>query len=246
MPATGATTWTDNVAVIDSEHLGPHLVTALGSVMGNEACSEAGEFRFCLAQQRWEWSDELARMFGYEPGAVEPTTELLVAHQHPDDRADLEALLEKVVTCGEPFCSRHRIIDTSGAVHEVIVIGEYETDDAGTVIGTTGYFVDLTDALEQERNEALSEALPEVIAARAPIEQAKGVLVLVYDLSPEQAFAVLKWRSQQTNTKLRDLAARLVEEARGMNPNAAGLRTRFDHVLLTVHERIEELQAAAE
>lgn len=221
-------------------------MTALGSVMSNEACSEAGEFRFSLAQHRWEWSDELARMFGYEPGAVEPTTELLVSHQHPDDRADLEAVLEKVVTCGDPFSSRHRIIDTGGAVHEVVVIGEYETDDEGTVIGTTGYFVDLTDAIEQERNEALSEALPEVIAARAPIEQAKGVLVLVYDLSPEQAFAVLKWRSQQTNTKLRDLAVRLVEEARSLNPNTPGLRTRFDHVLLTVHERIDRMQAAAE
>ncbi|MBY8862097.1 PAS and ANTAR domain-containing protein [Nocardia sp. CA2R105] len=223
--------------MIDGGELDPQFATALGSVIGNEPCSNAGEFRFSLTEQRWEWSDELARMFGYEPGTVEPTTELLLSHQHPDDRADIEVVFEKFMKCGEPFCGRHRIIDTDGEVHEMIVIGEYETDEDGAVVGTTGYYVDLSDALEQERNETLSEALPDVIASRAPIEQAKGMLTLVYNLNSEQAFAVLKWRSQQTNTKLRDLAAQLVEDAKQLDPNGAGLRTRFDHVLLTVHER---------
>ena len=219
------------------EQVDPQLVTALGSVIGNEPCSNAGEFRFSLIEQRWEWSDELARMFGYEPGAVEPTTELLLSHQHPDDRAAFEAVLEKFTECGEPFCGRHRMIDTDGEVHEMIVIVEYETDDEGAVAGATGYYVDLSDALEQERNEALSDALPDVIANRAAIEQAKGILTLVYNLNSEQAFAVLKWRSQQTNTKLRDLAAQLVQDAKQLDSNIGGLRTKFDHILLTVHER---------
>jgi hypothetical protein len=36
-----------------------------------------GSFRFWFVGQTWEWSDELARMHGYEPGEVVPTTELL-------------------------------------------------------------------------------------------------------------------------------------------------------------------------
>ncbi|WP_067683208.1 PAS and ANTAR domain-containing protein [Nocardia miyunensis] len=226
--------------MIDGKKLDPQFATALGSVIGNEPCSNAGEFRFSLTEQRWEWSDELARIFGYEPGTVEPTTELLLSHQHPDVRADIEVVIKKFVECGEPFCGRHRIIDVDGEVHETIVIGDYETDDEGEIIGTAGYYVDLTDALEQERNETLSEALPDVIASRAPIEQAKGILILVYNLNSEQAFAVLKWRSQQTNTKLRDLAAQLVEDAKQLDPNSAGIRSRFDHILLTVHERIRQ------
>ncbi|MBF6170978.1 PAS and ANTAR domain-containing protein [Nocardia blacklockiae] len=220
------------------------LTTVIGSVVGKAPCSESGEFRYSTAERRWEWSDDLARMFGYEPGAVEPSTELLLSHQHPDDRADVSAVIDRVVA-GEPFCSRHRIIDTAGEVHEVIVIGDYDTDDAGAVIGTSGYYIDLTDALEEERSDALDTVLPEVIASRAPIEQAKGVLALIYGLSSDQAFAVLKWRSQHTNTKLQALATRLVEEARRFDPNGAAARTRFDHVLLTVHELVGEPPAAA-
>jgi hypothetical protein len=37
-----------------------------------------GSFRFWFVGQRWEWSDEVARMHGYEPGSVVPTTKLLL------------------------------------------------------------------------------------------------------------------------------------------------------------------------
>ena len=45
-----------------------------------------GAFRFWFIGQRWEWSDEVALMHGYEPGSVVPTTELLLSHKHPEDR----------------------------------------------------------------------------------------------------------------------------------------------------------------
>lgn len=50
----------------------------------------------------------------------------------------------------------------------------------------------------------------EAMASRAAIEQAKGVLVERYRLTPEQAFALLLRGSQNTNTKLRDVAVELV------------------------------------
>jgi len=32
--------------------------------------------------QRWEWSERVQRMHGYQPGAVTPTTELMLSHKH--------------------------------------------------------------------------------------------------------------------------------------------------------------------
>jgi hypothetical protein len=55
-------------------------------------------------------------MHGYEPGTVVPTTELLLDHKHPDDRQQVAAVLDLVLQ-GEPFSSRHRIIDTAGQTH---------------------------------------------------------------------------------------------------------------------------------
>ena len=38
----------------------------------------SGSFSYHARKDRWEWSDEVAAMHGYEPGAVDPTTELSV------------------------------------------------------------------------------------------------------------------------------------------------------------------------
>ena len=51
-----------------------------------------GSFHFWFAGERWDWSDEVARMHGYEPGSVVPTTKLLLSHKHPEDRAHVQDL----------------------------------------------------------------------------------------------------------------------------------------------------------
>nr|WP_306362374.1 ANTAR domain-containing protein [Nocardia sp. CC227C] len=197
-----------------------------------------GTFRFWFVGQRWEWSDEVAWMHGYTPGAVEPTTELLLSHKHPDDRAHVQGILDYALHSGESFSSRHRFVDTSGRIHNVIVMADRMFDDAGTVVGTSGYYIDLTDTIVDTAQTMLDETLPGLFENRAVIEQAKGVLMRVYRINAEQAFEVLRWRSQETNTKIRDLAAQLIAELESVPPVPPHVRSRFDRLLLTVHERI--------
>ncbi|PSR69624.1 antitermination regulator [Nocardia sp. MDA0666] len=196
-----------------------------------------GRFRFWFAEGRWEWSDEVARMHGYAPGQIEPTTELLLEHKHPDDRDRVEATIVTSVEDHAPFSSRHRIVDTGGTVRDVLVVSEPMLDAAGEVIGTQGYYVDLTDSVDRQRRELFEEELPAVIERRAAIEQAKGILMFVYRISAEQAFRVLAWRSQETNVKLQELAAQLVGDLDTMPPVPASTRTRLDHLLLTLRHR---------
>jgi len=201
-----------------------------------------GSFRFWFVGQRWEWSDEVARMHGYEPGAVVPTTKLLLSHKHPDDRAHVQDLLDYALRSGESFSSRHRFVDNAGKVHDAIVVADRMLDDSGAVLGTAGYYIDLTTTFDETRyetrQEVLDEALPDLFENRASIEQAKGALMVVYRVSAEQAFRLLQWRSQETNTKLRALAQQLVAEIATLPPPSAAVQSQFDHVLLTVHERI--------
>jgi ANTAR domain/PAS fold len=196
-----------------------------------------GTFRFWFVGQRWEWSDEVSRMHGYEPGAVLPTTELLLAHKHPDDRQHVQDLLDHALHFGGSFSSRHRFIDTGGRVHTVIVLADRMFDEGGAVVGTEGYYIDLTDTFAQTRRQALDDSLPQLLEARAAIEQAKGALMLVYGIDADEAFELLMWRSQHTNTKLRALAAQVVAEL-GTVDAPDNLRQQFDHLLLTAHDRI--------
>ncbi|SPM38913.1 hypothetical protein MNAB215_1094, partial [Mycobacterium numidiamassiliense] len=211
----------------------------LPAVDGADEYVNVGEFRFWFVGPRWEWSDEVALMYGYEPGSVEPTTELLLSHKHSDDRAHVQDLLDRALHSGGSFSSRHRFLDTAGVVHDALVVADRMLDDSGAVVGTAGYFVDLTDTFHDNRREVLDEALPDLVQARALIEQAKGALMAVYRLTADQAFAVLRWRSQETNVKLRELAKQVLDDLATLPSSAPDVQSAFDHLLLTVHERIQ-------
>ncbi|MFC9436546.1 PAS and ANTAR domain-containing protein [Nocardia sp. NPDC057030] len=197
-----------------------------------------GGFQFWFATARWEWSPELYRLHGYQPGAVEPTTELMLEHKHPDDRATVAETIARSIEHGEAFSGRHRIIDTAGIEHTVLVVADRILDQTGTPVGTHGYYIDLTPALDAVKRDTLDEAVPDLVESRAVIEQAKGVLMRIYQVDAEQAFKILVWRSQETNTRLRSLAAQLVDELSAATPPPPNVVTSFDHLLLTLHERI--------
>jgi hypothetical protein len=219
---------------------------AVGPPTAREAdqALRVGGFRFWFLGQRWEWSEEVARMHGYEPGSVVPTTELLLSHKHPDDRAHVQDLLDHALYSQTSLSSRHRFLDTAGHVHDAIVVADRMRDETGAVVGTEGYYIDLTETLDETRaetrTEVLDESLPEIYAARAAIEQAKGALMLVYRITADHAFRILKWRSQETNTKLRDLAAQLVAELPALAPIPTEVQSQFDHLLLNVHRRVPD------
>ncbi len=177
-------------------------LSAVERVLGLGEPQRVGRFRFFLDGHRWEWSDAVARMHGYRPGQVQPSTELLLQHKHPDDRERVAAVLDQVMR-GKPFSSRHRIVDTAGRTHWVVVAGDRMLDDSGALAGTSGFYVDVTDSLHSDITNVLSA----VADSRARIEQAKGVLMAAYGISAERAFDILVWRSQETNLKLRDVAA---------------------------------------
>jgi ANTAR domain len=172
-------------------------------------------------------------MHGYEPGTVNPTTELVLSHKHPDDKPTVAQLIEQVRRLGIPFSSRHRIIDTAGNVHIVVVVGDRWSDEAGDFIGTTGFYVDVTDDFDADVRRSLDEVVATIAVRRAAINQAMGMLMLAKGVSADKAFALLARRSQQTNVKLRDLAAQFVKEA-----SAAGDAANIDTILTTAHERL--------
>jgi fructose-specific component phosphotransferase system IIB-like protein len=198
-----------------------------------------GWFRFYFDDERWEWSEQVQQMHGYEPGAVTPTTELVLSHKHPDDYRQVAATLDAVRRAHTTFSTRHRIIDTKGAVHSVIVIGDQLHDGSGTLVGTHGFYVDVTHT-HTITDELVSAALAEIAENRATIEQAKGMLMLVYRVDADAAFDLLRWRSQAANVKLRILAEQLLVDFAGLvYEDVLPPRATFDHLLLTAHERVD-------
>lgn len=201
------------------------------------APQRVGWFRFYFEDQRWEWSEQVQRMHGYEPGTVIPTTELVLAHKHPDDRPQVAETIDEMLHTHRAFSTRHRILDTSGVVHHVVVVGDQLTDHHDVVIGTHGYYVDITPTAESTHDDLITARVAEITKHRAVIEQAKGMLMVVYGVDAAAAFDLLKWRSQEGNVKLRRLAQQIVEDFCSVRDGAIGSRSAFDHLLVTAEVR---------
>lgn len=209
-------------------------------VLAGGDMQRVGWFRFYFADERWEWSPQVQSMHGYEPGTVEPTTDLVLSHKHPDDYGQVAATLEEIKRTAGAFSTRHRIIDTHGETHHVVVVGDKIFDDAGDVIGTHGFYVDVTPAMAERQNKMVTAAVAEIAEARGLIEQAKGMLMLIYRINAESAFELLKWRSQETNTKLRLLAEQIVKDFLELTyEEELPPRSTYDRLLLTAHDRVQ-------
>jgi len=198
-----------------------------------------GWFRFHFDDDRWEWSPQVEKMHGYLPGSVTPTTEMVLAHKHPDDYRHIAHTLELIRQTRQAFSSRHRIIDVEGRLHHVVVVGDLLRDDNETVIGTHGFYIDVTPS-ERARQDQVTAAVTRITESRSGIEQTKGMLMLVYGIDEPTAFELLKWRSQETNVKLRLLAEQIATAFRELSRGETlPPRSAYDNVMLTAHLRID-------
>ena len=151
------------------------------------ASERVGWFRFFFDDERWEWSPQVAHMHGYPPDSVNPTTELVLSHKHPDDYRQIADTLALIRQTRQAFSSRHRIRDVQGAVHHVVVVGDQLRNGDGSVVGTHGFYVDITPA-EEARQDHLTAEVEKITKGRASIEQAKGMLMAIYGIDGDAGF----------------------------------------------------------
>lgn len=186
-----------------------------------------GEFSYDRRADRWEWSEEMYRFHGFEPGEVVPTTALLLRHKAPGGSTVGRDRVHEAVESARPAAFWHRIVEASGRTRSVVTVWKGVEDDSGEVVAVHGYMMDVTSGLRQDTSSAVSAAFEH----RAVIDQAKGMLMLIHGIGADDAFSLLQKASCQTNTKLYVLAERLVAALGG---GAAGTTEE----LATVSERV--------
>jgi GAF domain-containing protein len=102
--------------------------------------------------------------------------------------------------------------DVSGALNIYARVPRAFDDDARDVATRFGPYaaVALGNMRDYQSAQALARNLEAALESRAVIDQAKGILIERHKLTPDQAFQLLVETSSRTNTKLRDVADRLV------------------------------------
>jgi PAS domain S-box-containing protein len=208
------------------------LEATIEEVLAGGTRPPVGRYRLDLATGQWAWSDEVYVMHGFEPGQIVPTTPLMLSHKHPDDRARVDGVLRRAAETGQPFSSVHRILDAQGRTRTLAVTGQGRRDPAsGEVTELFGYFIDVT---ESHREAAAREATASIRASaqrRAVIEQAKGVLMVVYGVNEDEAFERLRQASNLANIAVRDIAYTLVHLFSGPEVTVFPTREAIDAFL---------------
>ena len=191
----------------------------------------SGRFLLDTAAEAWQWDDAVYRIHGVKPGSVTPTADLVLACKYPRDRERIMALLKRVKKSGEVFSASYRIVGGDGRERRVLLVGGpgMYMDDGSAVI--KGFYIDVTDAFEEETVKAVNQAVAASVASQATVEQAKGAVMLAYGLDPEQASAMLRWWSRNNSVTVPELAERLVALAVEGEATDADRRHALDSAL---------------
>ena len=97
-----------------------------------------------IATGRVVWSDELFRIYGFEPGATEPSYAAFLARVHPEDRDAVDARNKKAFADHQPFEDVKRCTRSDGTIFLMHTKGEVMTDGAGNPIRMIGVCSDVT------------------------------------------------------------------------------------------------------
>jgi hypothetical protein len=193
-----------------------------------------GRYTYRPDTDEWWWSDTMFCIHGFEPGSVVPTTALVMRHIHPEDVEAAWESRERVVEKHEPFSFLHRIVTAAAEPRVVIAAGHLDHDGGAPII--TGHLIDITDVRREAVDSELDRAVDDFVGHRAVIEQAKGVLVQLYSVDADTAWALLRAFSTDTNRKVRDIAQVLVAAA-------SDDRTPSKHGPASAHRMLERLYA---
>ena len=126
------------------------------------------------------WSDEVFRIFGYEPGGLEVTNENFFRAVHPEDRERVRRAVAEAIAQRRPYRIEHRIVRPDGTERIVQEYSETTFDPAsGRPVRLLGVVQDITTRraseerirnLNAELEQRVQERTSELEAANKELE----------------------------------------------------------------------------
>lgn len=111
--------------------------------------AQLGSWSRDLLTDREQWSDEFYRLCGLEPGAIEPTYATYLAAVHPDDRAEVQRIVEHSLITRAAYTYQCRIVRPDGTVRHALVRAHVVEED-GRAARLYGTAQDITDQVQSQ------------------------------------------------------------------------------------------------
>jgi signal transduction histidine kinase/CheY-like chemotaxis protein len=134
--------------------------------------NHTGSFGWDVSSGKIYWSQETFRIFEYHP-PTEPTLELVLNRTHPEDRALVQQVLDRVAQERKDFDFEHRLLMPNGSVKYLRVVGRSSKDESGSS-EFVGAVMDITDLKRAEETRAAMARERELFAQQRATELAKA------------------------------------------------------------------------
>ena len=118
--------------------------------------SRTGSFGWNVATHEIFWSKETYRIFGCDP-AIRPSTQLVVERTHPEDRCEVQGVIDRAVRDHTDFEHEYRLQLPDGTVKHVHALARATINGSGH-LEFVGAVTDITVAKEAEQKLRRSEA----------------------------------------------------------------------------------------
>ena len=146
-----------------------------------QSLARLGSWEWDIEHDTIKWSDEMYRLFGFEPGTVEIDYDRYRSMLHPEDRDIAGEHVRHSLETGSPFSFDHRVILPDGAERIFHARGRVVKNDDGKAVRMFGTGQDVT---ETRRASAALQSAAEYAARQATAEAAAQHLNRVFAQAP--------------------------------------------------------------
>ena len=123
-----------------------------------------GNWKYDILQNSIEWSDEVYRIFGYEPGEINIELDRIRERIHPDDLEMHDKILKSAIDTGNYQKENYRVLLPDGTIKYINADGKAMRNDSGDIVKVIGVVQNIT-----EHKLAVENLFQESIIANANV-----------------------------------------------------------------------------
>jgi two-component system sensor histidine kinase UhpB len=129
-----------------------NIITNEGLMKEAEQVAHFGSWETDAITGEVKWSDEIFRLYGYEPGEITPGHDIILHHIHAGDRLSYQHAIFSGLQDQDSYASELRIIDKNGINKFVYFKLVVKRNNKGQLLRLIGFMQDITERKRSEES----------------------------------------------------------------------------------------------